>query len=183
MPMFNAHNWFIDRETAPTSVEADLTFIRTGAPAFGTVHMCGGMSRVQIAQFGTCDDTDVNVHKYYAVDPVGVASQAGIQKNVTYIYQPMVTVSWITGNGTGVAGGPIGTALNFGRAATVTVITLSALDLFGPLLDIGEQVYTADVDDIAYVVLPLPACWGFVTTYKTKSLGDSVSSNQLLKFS
>ena len=181
--MFNAHNWFIDRETAPTSTENDLTFIRTGQPATGVVHMCGGMSRVQIAHFGSADDTDVNVTKFYAVDPVGVASQAGIQPNVTYIYQPMATVSWTTGNGTGVAGGPIGTALNFSRAAVVTEITVTALDLFGPLAAIGTAVYTADADDIAYVVLPLPACWGFITSWNAQTSGASPSSNHLLKFS
>lgn len=184
MAMFNAHNWFIDRETAPTSVEADLTFIRTGAPAFGTVHMCGGMSRVQIAQFGVADTGDVNVTKFYAVDPVGRASQAGIQANITYIYQPIATVSWVTGGGTGVVDGPLGTGVNFADGVTISVIAGTAYDLFGSLAAIGEAVYDDNASNaIGYAVLPLPACWGFVVTFKTKTSGASVSINHLLKFS
>lgn len=185
MAMFNAHNWFIDQETAPTGVQADLSHISVGAPAFGTVHMCGGMSRVQIAQFGGVGvlETDVNVTKFYAVDPLGGASQAGIQANKTYIYTPLATISWVIGTGTGVENGVLDTTTIFADGVTVTPIGAIAHDLFGSLAAIGEAVYDSSANDIGYAVLPLPACWGFVTTWKTATTGASPNSNHMLKFS
>lgn len=182
---FTAHNWFIDQETAPTGVQADLNHIAVGAPAFGTVHMCGGMSRVQIVQFGGAGVLagDVNVTKFYAVDPVGGASSQGIQAGKTYIYTPLATISWVIGAATGVANGVLDTTTIFADGVTVTAIGIAGLDLFGPLAAIGENAYNSTADDIGYAVLPLPACWGFVTTWKTATTGASPNSNHLLKFS
>ena len=182
MPMFNAHNWFIDREDDLTAQESALTNFSLGAPATGRVHACGGMSQVQIAHFGVLTAADINVYHFYSVDPVGGASQAGIQLNVTYLTVPIASISFVAGTGAGVVEAKIVVADKFSDGVTVTLIAGAAYEVFGGVAAPGDVEYNSTADDVGIAVLRLPACWGFVTAWTTKVAGTT-SSNLLLKFS
>ena len=147
--------------------------------------MCSGFSRVQIAHFIRGDESQVNVTKFYAIDPVNGKQGAGIDPSTLYLTQPLATISWVAGTRLGLAAGGLNVLDRFSDGVVVTLIAAVAHDLFqhgAPPLT-GAEEYNSILNDIGFATLALPACWGFLTTWKTDAGANTTASNHLLKFS
>ena len=176
---FTAHNWFADRETAPTGTETDLEPYILGAPLVGTIHMCGGMSRVQVINFVMGAAGQTNAHKFYAIDPVGTPAPPGKTDNIAFIVIPLVSISFVSGLQVGLANTKVAETHLFADTVAVTEIASVAYDLFTTAGAVADE-YGPAADDIGVATISLPACWGFITNLITL---NSTDSNLLLKFS
>ena len=181
MSSFNAHNWFVDRETALTATETDLASIIRGAPPTGRVHMCGGHSRVEIVQFVVGAAGQSNTVRVYGVNPVGRASPVGIRADQDYLYIPIASIAFLSGLEPGIENAMVDETMLFADGIVLTEIAAAGYEGFSTS-GTGDftNVYSSTADDTGVAVLPLPACWGFVTSL---SVLNSTSVNHLLKFS
>ena len=178
---FTAHNWFIDRETAPTAAETDLEPYILGAPLVSTIHPCGGMSRVQIINFITGAHSETNVHKIYAIDPVATSASAGKTDNIAFAVIPLVSILFLSGTQPGLGSTKVASTKLFSDGVIVTEIASVAYDMF-KTVDATDADYSTTINDIGVATIQLPGCWGLITTWLTKD-ASTTDSNLLLKFS